>query len=143
MRGAFLFLALATLSATEAGAQELGRLFFTPEQRAALDARRRARVPDKPAAVVVASPTTRVDGYVKRSRGPSTVFVNGEGLAESPQADSPRTPRDGDGRVSLPVGDSGSRVGLKPGELLDRGSGEVRDVLGDGEVRVRRPSPDK
>ena len=30
-------------------AQELGRLFFTPEQRAALDARRKARMPDRPA----------------------------------------------------------------------------------------------
>jgi hypothetical protein len=27
---------------------------------------------------------------------------------------------------------------LKPGQELDRGSGEVRDVLGEGEIRVRR-----
>ena len=52
-----------------AQAQELGRLFFTPEQRAALDARRKARVPDKPAAAVVASPVTKLDGFVQRSSG--------------------------------------------------------------------------
>ena len=69
--------------------QEVGRLFFTPDQRAALDARRKARVPDKPAAVAVASPTTRVDGFVKRSRGPSTVWVNGEPLPEG----APEAPR--------------------------------------------------
>ena len=112
-------------------AQELGRLFFTQEQRAALDARRKARVPDKPAAAaVVASPTTRLDGFVKRSTGPSTVFVNGESLNE--------IPRERDGRVAVPRGDGGARVGMKPGEVLDRGTGDVRDVIGEGEIRIRR-----
>ena len=137
-----LLLALASLlAAPTAGAQELGRLFFTPEQRAALDARRRARVPDKPSAPTVVSPTTRLDGYVKRTDGPSTVWVNGEGLLEtSPEAPRIGATRRDDGRVSVPVGEGGARVGLKPGELLDRGTGEVRDALGGGEVRVR-PAP--
>ena len=124
-----------------ARAQELGRLFFTPDQRAALDARRKARSPDKPAATVV-SPTTRLDGYVQRSGGPSTVWVNGEGQLET-SPDAPRigaTRRD-DGRVSVPVGESGARVGMKPGETLDRGTGEVRDLIGDGEIRVQRSKP--
>ena len=122
---------MALLLAQSAGAQELGRLFFTDDQRAALDARRRARVPDKPAAAVVASPTTRLDGFVKRSQGPSTVWVNGEPLQESV--------RPGERSVSVPVGDAGARVELRPGEVLDRGSGEVRDVIGEGEIRIRRP----
>ena len=135
-------LALFALTATHASAQEFGRLFFTPEQRAALDARRKARIPDKPAASVVASPTTRMDGYVKRSAGPSTVFLNGEPIVETAQPDSPRIPRaDGDGKVSVPVGDGGVRVPLKPGEVLDSGTGEVHDSLGGGEVRVRRARP--
>jgi hypothetical protein len=113
--------------------QELGRLFFSAEQRAALDARRKARVPDKPAAVVVASPTTKLDGYVKRSGGPSTVWVNGEPLPEG----AGEAPRIGP-RVSISVGEGGRRAALRPGEVLDRGSGEVRDVIGDGEIRVRR-----
>ena len=125
LAGIFLF-----AGAAPCGAQELGRLFFTQEQRAALDARRKARVPDKPAAAVVASPTTRLDGFVKRSGGPSTVWVNSETLNEEP--------RGRDGRVSVPVGDSGARRGLKPGEVLDRGTGEVRDVIGEGEIRIRR-----
>jgi hypothetical protein len=127
-----LLLALALFSLfSNVEAQDLGRLFFTPEQRAALDARRKARVPDKPAAAaVVASPTTRLDGYVKRSIGPSTVWVNGESLNE--------TPRERDGRVAVPRGDSGARVGMKPGEVLNRGTGEVRDVIGEGEIRIRR-----
>jgi len=114
-------------------AQQMGRLFFTPEQRAALDVRRKARVPDKPAAVVVASPTTRLDGFVKRSTGPSTVWVNGEPLTEG-AGDAPRIGP----RVSISVGEGGRRATLRPGEVLDRGTGEVRDVLGDGEIRIRR-----
>jgi len=132
-----LLLALAVFSFfATAEAQELGRLFFTQEQRAALDARRKARVPDKPAAAaVVASPTTRLDGYVKRSIGPSTIWVDGESLNE--------TPRERDGRVAVPRGDSGARVGMKPGEVLDRGTGELRDVLGEGEIKIRRGTATK
>lgn len=114
-------------------AQELGRLFLTPEQRAALDARRRARVPDNPVpAPVVLSPTTRLDGYVQRSDGKYTVWINGDTAADNAR---PRP----DGRVPVTVGDTPTRVPLKPGEVLDLGSGEVTDVLGPrGEVRVRR-----
>ncbi|MBV8031279.1 MAG: hypothetical protein JO035_07205 [Betaproteobacteria bacterium] len=127
-------------AAAPAGAQEpLGRLFFTPEQRQALDARRKARLPDKPSGPAAATPHVRLDGYVKRSDGRSTVWVNGESVPETVQADSPRIGAAGrDSRVSVNAGDGGGRVELKPGEVLDRGSGEVRDVLGDGEIRVRR-----
>lgn len=129
----YLIFAMAIGLTTTASAQDLGRLFFTPEQRAAFDARRKARMPDKPAAVPrAAAPTTRLDGYVRRSDGRATVWVNGAQADEaSPQAD---------GRVSVTVGDSEARVRLKPGEVLDRGSGEVTDVLGqNGEIRVIRP----
>lgn len=138
-----LALVASLLICLPARAQELGRLFFTPDQRAALDARRKARVPDKPTPVpIVASPTTRLDGYVRRSDGRATVWVNGAALDDT-GAGAPRIdPRRTDASVSLPVGDSGARARLKPGEVLDRGSGEVRDVLGpNGAVQVRRGSP--
>ncbi len=136
---ALAVLAGALLGASRASAQDLGRLFFTPEQRAALDARRKARVPDKPAAVAVTeSPVTRVDGAVRRSGGNSTVWVNSEAIPEDSQADSARvTPRDpGASRVTLPAGEGAQRFDLRVGESLDRGSGEVRDVVGAGEIRI-------
>ena len=112
--------------------QEVGRLFFTPDQRAALDARRKARVPDRPAMTSVVSPTTRLDGYVKRSGGRSTVFVNGEALLEG-TADAPVVdPERRGGRVPVTGGDGRPRVELRPGEVLDRDTGAVRDVLGEG-----------
>ena len=122
---------LMTIFLGTAQAQELGRLFFTPEQRAALDARRKARVPDRPAMTSVVSPTTRLDGYVKRSGGRSTVFVNGEalleGTAEAPVIDPERR----GGRVPVTGGEGRPRVELRPGEVLDRDTGAVRDVLGE------------
>jgi hypothetical protein len=136
--------ALAALGITLAGAmnaqaQELGRLFFTPEQRAALDARRKARVPDKPAAApVTESPVTRINGAVQRSGGKSTVWVNQEMIAEEAQPGGARvSPRSAKpGSVSIPAGEGPQRQELRVGESLDRGSGQVRDVLGDGELKI-------
>ena len=136
MKRLTLFLLFVSLSGS-CVAQELGRLFFTPEQRQALDQRRRARVPDRPSAPMVVSPTTRMDGYVQRRGGKSTVFVNGEPI---PETDS-SAPRIGTGRVTVNIGESGARAGLRPGETLDRGSGEVRDVLGNGQIRIERKGP--
>ena len=142
MRAAALLAALLVglLGSSGARAQELGRLFFTPEQRAALDARRKARVPDKPAAASQAdSPITRVNGAVQRGGGRSTVWVNGEAIPEGAPAGAPPSPRVASpGRVTLPAGE-GAQRDLRVGESLDRGSGEVRDVIGEGEIRVGAP----
>jgi hypothetical protein len=137
-------LIVALLGSAGARAQELERLFFTPEQRAALDARRKARVPDKPAAVPqVESPVTRVNGAVQRSGGRSTVWVNGEPIPEGAPATAVQTAPalQGPGRVSLPVGETAQRYDLRVGESLDRGSGEVKDVIGDGEIHVGSKTP--
>lgn len=129
---------LCAAAAGGAAAQELGRLFFTPEQRTALDARRKARVPDKPAATPqVESPVTRVNGIVQRAGGKSTVWVNGEAIPESPQAGAQGAPRPaGSGRVSVPLGEGAKGLDLRVGESLNRGSGEVSDVVGKDEVKV-------
>ena len=127
------------LLSAAAGAQELGRLFFTPEQRSALDARRKARVPDKPAATPqVESPVTRVNGAVRRTGGKSTVWVNGEAIPEGAQPGGPQlTPRSANpSRVSVPAGEGAQRYDLRVGESLDRGSGEVRDLIGRGAVKI-------
>jgi len=147
-RLAALIAALAgAAAATCASAQELGRLFFTPEQRAALDARRKARVPDKPAATPqVESPVTRVNGVVQRAGGKSTVWVNGEAIPDSARSEAQGMARPaGSGRVSVPLGDSGRGLDMRVGESLNRGSGEVSDIVGTGEVKVgpQRLTPGK
>ncbi|MGQ0511042.1 MAG: hypothetical protein ACT4P9_10550 [Betaproteobacteria bacterium] len=138
-RNILILSGLASLAPLPLQAQELGRLFLTPEQRAALDARRKARIPDKPTAVpVVESPTTSVDGYVRRQSGRSTVWVNRQPNPEGVQSDGARVApgRAGAPTVSIFVGEGERRFELKPGQRIDRGTGEISDVLGDGSVRV-------
>ena len=107
-----------------AAADELGRLFFTPQQRQELDRRRASNVQEKE--VVVESSVT-VNGHVARSNGKTTTWVNGV-----PQYDtySGRDPA----RVHLQDGT------VKIGQTLDRTRGEVKDGLDGGSVRVN-PSP--
>lgn len=145
MRRAWTLLAgiLLAAGASAAAAQELGRLFFTPEQRAELDARRKARVPDKPAAVTaIESPRTRLDGYVKRSNGESTVWLNGQPVpvgtgSNEAQIHSSRNRPD---TVTVEAGDGKKRrIPLRVGETLERDTGEVTDVLGGGSVKLSPP----
>jgi hypothetical protein len=69
-----LAIALVAFSAV-AGAQELGTLFHTPKEREALDRMRRGeRVGETGQAYVRPDPV--VTGYVKRSDGKSTVFLD-------------------------------------------------------------------
>ena len=147
-RAAILAALLGAAASTGAGAQELGRLFFTPDQRAALDARRKARVPDKPAATPqVESPITRVNGAVQRAGGKSTVWVNGEAIPENapPGGNQAGPHATSTGRVSVPAGEGSKGLDMRVGESLNRGNGEVRDLIGDGEIKVgpRRDAPGK
>ena len=131
-------LAAGLLAPVAAAAQELGRLFFTPEQREALDTRRKARLPDKPAPVAI-SPSTRVDGYVQRSHGKSTVWLDGHAIADGVRTEGVRVRRGGDPtRVSIGVGDQSRSVSVRVGQTVDRVTGEIKDPLGAGELRVER-----
>ena len=64
-----------------AGAQEIGRLFHSAEQRSALDVLRKTKPqPQKPPASqpsFLAQPA-HLDGYVLRPDGKSMVWVNGQ-----------------------------------------------------------------
>lgn len=138
---ALLWAAVALAMPAVAGAADpLGRLFLTPEQRETLDARRRARLPDKPAAPTATAPVSRVDGYVQRSVGRSTVWVNGQAITENTPEAPARVDRGTPG-VTLRLGEDGRGVRTQVGQSVDSATGEVRDPLGDGEVRVRRSPP--
>ena len=140
-----LLLLIVVSAAPDASAQSLGRLFLTPTQREALDVRRASRVPDKPMAVVVESPTARIDGQVVRSNGRSTVWVNGLPVREGAQSEGLRIAPapSAAGSVTLNVGEGPRRVELRVGESMNRDTGEVRDMLGEGSAGVSaatRPS---
>lgn len=114
-----LLLVLLVLG-TSARAEPLGRLFFTPAQRAALDQRRQLPLqtegadPSGPAVLAV-------NGQVRRSSGRHTTWINGSPLTEA----SP-----------LP----GGLAPLKVGESLHVESGERTDLLKGGRLAVSRPN---
>jgi hypothetical protein len=133
-----ILLAVSLLSPLAAGAQQLGRLFFTPDQREALDARRRAGVQDRAAPLAI-SPSTRVDGVVVRSQGKSTIWLDGTAIPDGVRPDGIRVRRDSDPtRVRIGVGEQGGYVNVRVGEQVDRASGDIKDPIGSGELKVQR-----
>lgn len=121
--------------ASPVAAAELGRLFFTPQQRQDLDRRRQANIQES--AVTVNSSLT-VNGQVSRSHGKNTVWINGV-----PQ-ETTRRPLD-PARVVLPAGEGEPSVNVKVGETLDKVRGRVKDPIEDGKILTpserRTPRP--
>ena len=71
-----LFAALAAASSAAGAADDLGVLFHSPEERARLDRLRKG----DPVETVSAGPVAakpEITGYVRRSDGKSTVWING------------------------------------------------------------------
>jgi hypothetical protein len=83
---AFLLLALATIVAGSAMAAELGTLFTSAEERARLDRLRRGEPAAQAAATAGGSGRREVTGFVQRSDGLGTVWIDGVPL----QVTSPR-----------------------------------------------------
>src|SRR6195256_3155597 len=123
--GAFL---LGVAMGQVAAQENLGRLFFTEQQRQDLDRRRQANI--RESAIVVESFVT-VNGQVSRSSGKSTTWINGV-----PQ-DNARKPLD-PARVTLPGAEGAPSVSLKIGQTLDKIRGEVSDPVAGG--RIATPS---
>jgi hypothetical protein len=130
-RGMLMALALASVSVAAAqpsAGAEIGRLFFTPQQRQDLDRRRQTNAQES-IAVVVESLIT-VNGHVSRSGGHTTTWINGV-----PQQDSHRSANPA--QLAIQPTEAEPTVSLKIGQTLDRARGEVREGYGRGEVKVR------
>lgn len=122
-----------------AGGAELGRLFLSPAERAAIDAARQgaARARAMPAAITADHDETAasalreapaeavtVNGYIARSAGAATVWINGRDGAPG-KLSAPA--RDGQ-RVNVPLKGSGGQIALKPGQSFDPESRQVSDA---------------
>jgi hypothetical protein len=125
----------------------LGRLFLTPGERAALDVvRQNNKLPDKlvkageaaddekdTIAIAPAQPVVTVHGYVKRSDGKGTVWVNGRPVQEKDATKEVEVGRlrGNTDQVQLKLPGSGKTVSLKAGQSYDPASGRVVDNLKD------------
>lgn len=113
-------------------AEPLGRLFFTPEQRAQLDSARRQRAqrPATEAATEEApAATVTYSGMVRRSDGRATVWINSRALHDRmpPAAGIPRARVDEEGAASITVPQHPRSVRLKVGQTAELTSGRVAE----------------
>jgi len=137
-RGICFFCSLALMlpclaASATATADELGRLFFTPQQRQDLDRRRATNRMEEETPQIREGPLT-IEGHVQRSGGKAVTWVNGV-----PQYDS-RASRD-PARVTVVPNEGEPGVNLKIGQIYERASGEVRDRLEGGVITVGKPAP--
>ena len=130
-----MLLCLATPAAP--AAEQLGRLFLTPQQRQDLDSRRATNRAEEeaPAPQIKKGPLT-LEGHVQRSSGRTTTWING-----APQYDS-HAGRD-PARVTVVPNEGEPGVSLKIGQIYERASGQVRDSLNGGEITVGKSSPER
>lgn len=115
--------AAALASSAPAVADDLGRLFFTPQERQDLDRRRASNVVERDAPASESLVT--VNGQVTRSSGRTTTWINGVAHDDTYRGRDPS-------RVAV----QGRSV--KIGETLDRSRGAVKDPLQGGEIQIHR-----
>lgn len=129
----------ALVPAQAAETQELGRLFFTPERRVALERQRTHNVQE---AQTLQGTTMSLDGVVYRSSGKATVWINHQAQTEGESARtgvsavvSAKTP----GSALLAPGEE-RPTQMKVGEAMNRATGERNNRLGGGVVVAPNPS---
>jgi len=111
-------------------AEPLGRLFYTPQQRATLDNARQQKIKIN---VETEAPTPpeniSVNGVIKRSDGQSTIWINNHPLNEkrAPSGIKIISRSADDARVTLQLPQSGRNVDLKVGQNLDATSGQIQE----------------
>jgi hypothetical protein len=127
-RGLAAIAGAVSLGVAAPASADLGRLFFTPQQRAELDKRRANPVVEEQPAAQESALT--LDGYVRRSDGRTTTWVNGVPRYDTRAARS-------DGRVT--VDEPGGKVTLKVGQTADLTAAAVRDPLAGGSVQPAPP----
>ncbi len=119
-----------------ASAEELGRLFFTPERRQNLDRQRQLNIQEKQE--IPDDPMLTINGVVTRSSGRRTVWINGvaqnenetlSGVAVTPRRKEP-------GRVVVQA-DEAPAGNARVGDTVNRNTGEAADLLNGGRISTR------
>ena len=109
--------------------EALGRLFFTPAQRAALDANvRSASKESRPAPAP--PPSVTVNGVVTRSDGERTVWIDGHAYHRDDAGDIQiRVEPEDPAVVELKVRGVPSRQSVRVGQQLDPATGQTREAF--------------
>lgn len=114
--------------------QALGRLFFTAEQRAALERSRTFKAQQTPQ---TEAGSLSLEGIVRRSDGSGTAWINGRPhhVADPKQGVAIRLRPDASG-ATVAVGDE-APAPLNVGETIDRGTGERQSAIAKAQIRAK------
>lgn len=140
MRILLAALLLGTGSVTQSAEFSDQRVFTRPDQRERLDRAREAMRVREPATatgepVTVEQPPpvpeVRLQGFIRRSDGPSAVWLNEQSTLEGDRVGGDLRVESGrlDGQTVVIRLPDGRRIRLKPGQRYDPESGQVVDVL--------------
>lgn len=135
-----LLAATPALGQTVAGSESraapaLGRLFFSPERRLALE---RIRLTNVRETETVEGATLSLDGVVVRNSGKSTVWINGRAQYQRDAANAgvaTRLTGRKPGSAVITAGDESPRS-MSVGESVNLGTQERQSILGDGTLKV-------
>ncbi len=123
--------------ASPAGAEPLGRLFLTPERRAALERQRLFNIQEIQQQVIEGA-TLTVSGIVRRSGGKTTAWVNDAPQDPEGEASGVRVEVDraNPGRTTVTAGEE-APASLRVGETINRATRETSGGLGEGRIVIK------
>lgn len=117
-----------------AAREEIGRLFFTPQQRQELDRRRQLNIQE--VVTVTSTDLITVNGQISRSSGKSTTWINGAPQDDVYRGKDPTA-------VTLGGGESESSITVRIGQTIDKTRGAITDGLVGGEIKTGRAAAPK
>lgn len=144
-RGWILAIALALATIPAAAEEKLGRLFFTPAERAALDSQRKlaGEMANRPVRKDVEQPKApppkmvTLSGVLRRSDGETTIWVNGQAVHDRFRDVDVMPGSISRESVAVQLPGTGRRVRLKVGQSVDSMTGVVEENY------RRSPEPDE
>ena len=130
---------LCAIPAPTLAEDSLGRLFFTPERRQAMDRQRQLNPLGTTESAAPETPTLTINGVVTRSSGKRTVWING--VAQNEKDRSPDV-------TVIPQARNPAHVAVQPaqspatqarvGDTVNRNTGETTHLIGNGFIKPDR-----
>lgn len=118
---------LALLMTGSASAEQIGRLFYTPEQRVILDSARRQKIKVEEQSEEQAPEIVTLNGVVKRDDGRTTVWLNSRPVNDQQHSSGVLVRSHGAASdpVTLSLPQGGRSINLRVGQNLDVTTGQV------------------
>ena len=139
-------LVAAIVLGSDSGAQTLGRLFSTPEERRVLDTLRKDNEHRAPPESELGTEPVRVtsrltvNGLVMRERGPDSIWINGERVSRGERTrEGIQVQGESGARVRVILPDDAGTLRLKAGQIVDLATGSIRDIE-DADIRAQSNS---